>query len=83
MKQYQKYLNEVVYQPDVESDDLPLEYAKHIIVKYLEMALVNGVKELVDDEEIPSGPDEMVQQILDQIIPKIQKFVASGNLPIA
>ena len=83
MKEYQKYLKETVYEPDVESDDIALEFAKHIITKHLEMVLENGVKELVDSGDLPEGgPDELVQDILDQLIPKLQNFVAAGRIPI-
>lgn len=85
-KYVDRMLNEMVYQPDLEGDDLASEYAKHIITKYLQMALEEGVKEL--GEELPTdadgegGPAELVQDVLDQLVPKLQNFVAAGNLPV-
>jgi len=73
-----------VYEPDIESAELPLEFAKHIITRYLGMAQEEGVKELIMSGDIPEdGPGDLVQDVIDQLVPKLEKYVSSGKLPLA
>ena len=73
-----------VYEPDIEGgDDLTTEFAKHVISKYLGMAVEEGVKELIRSGDIPEDAGPMVQELVDQIVPKLDKYVSSGRLPIA